>query len=213
MLHNIQRGKLVGTVDNIYLSKLAQVNEMLQSRMSSAGVSSSDFSDILNKAIDESSATAQSASDAQSVPVLAELPNESQYESLVKEIGLKYDLDPNLIKAVIRNESRFKKNALSSAGAMGLMQLMPGTAGDMGVTNAYDAYQNVDGGAKYLKTQIKRFGDVRLALAAYNCGPSRVASYGINNADSQDEYSRIPERVRNYVDNVLGYYVQYINQA
>ena len=204
---------LVGTVENIYLSKLAQVNELLQSRMSSAGISSSDFKDILNQTMNETASASQTAADTQSVLVLETLPNESRYESLVKEIGLKYDLDPNLLKAVIRNESRFKKNALSSAGAMGLMQLMPGTAGDMGVTDAYDAYQNVNGGAKYLRMQLERFGDVRLALAAYNCGPSRVASYGIDNADSQDEYNRIPERVRNYVDNVMKNYVSYSNQA
>lgn len=201
------------TVENIYLSKLAQVNALFQSQMSRVGVSGSDFSSVLKQAVSESDTALESLSATQNTEALQELPNESNYQSLANEIGLKYDLDPNLIKAVIRNESRFKKNALSSSGAMGLMQLMPGTAGDLGVTDAYDVYQNVDGGARYLKTQINRFGDVRLALAAYNCGPSRVASYNINDADSEDEYNRIPESVRGYVDHVLGYYVQYSDQS
>jgi soluble lytic murein transglycosylase-like protein len=82
-----------------------------------------------------------------------------------------------LIDAVIRTESGYRPGARSRAGAMGLMQLMPGTAREVGVSNAFDARQNVMGGAKYLRKLYDRFGNYRLAVAAYNAGPGNVQKY------------------------------------
>ena len=82
-----------------------------------------------------------------------------------------------LIDAVIRTESGYRPGARSRAGAMGLMQLMPGTAREVGVSDAYDARQNVMGGAKYLRKLYDRFGNYRLAVAAYNAGPGNVQKY------------------------------------
>ena len=87
-------------------------------------------------------------------------------------------MDPTLIQQVVKAESGFNSNATSQAGAMGLMQLMPGTAASYGVQNAYDATQNLDGGTHFLKDLLDRFqGSIPLSLAAYNAGPGAVEKY------------------------------------
>lgn len=101
------------------------------------------------------------------------------YKSLIHKYSRKYNLDPNLVAGIMQQESGFKANATSHCGAMGLMQLMPGTAKLMGVNNAYDPEQNIEGGAKYLRQMLDKFdGNVILALAAYNAGPHNVEKYG-----------------------------------
>ena len=113
----------------------------------------------------------------------------------VQKAAAKYDLSPDLIRAVIRAESNFQVRAVSSAGAQGLMQLMPATARELGVQNPFDIGQNIDGGAKYLRRMLDRFdGNVRKALAAYNAGPGTVIKYN----------GRVPyPETRQYVTRVL----------
>lgn len=103
----------------------------------------------------------------------------SPYDDLIVAAANRHGLDPALLKGLIRAESDFDPNAGSGAGAVGLTQLMPGTAASLGVTDPRDPAQSIEGGAKYLKQQLDAFGgDVTKALAAYNAGPGAVARYG-----------------------------------
>lgn len=135
------------------------------------------FDEVLNSAIENSRATrlAKGAKRAARAPYHN---MENKFEDLIAKAADKYRIDDNLIRALIEAESNFNPGARSRAGAMGLMQLMPATAKAMGVTDAFDPEQNIDGGSKYLRMMLDRFGTVELALAAYNAGPGNVRKYG-----------------------------------
>ena len=124
-----------------------------------------------------------------------------EIDKLIEEYSAKNNLDGDFVKSVVRHESGFNANATSKCGAMGLMQLMPATAESLGVTNAYDAEQNIAGGTKYLKGLMDRFDNNKeLALAAYNAGPNAVK-----------KYSGIPpyKETQNYVKNIMKTYDNY----
>ena len=100
-----------------------------------------------------------------------------ELEGLIQKYAKRHRVSPDLIRAVIRVESGGRKDAVSPAGALGLMQLMPGTAKALGV-NPRDPEQNIDGGVRYLKNMAHKFGDLDLTLAAYNAGPGAVRRHG-----------------------------------
>lgn len=118
----------------------------------------------------------------------------SDYADLIKASASKYGVDPRLVRAVVQQESSFNPKAVSSAGAKGLMQLMPGTAAELGVTDPFDPVQNVDAGTRYLAQQLKaNGGNVERALAAYNWGPGNLQKNGFDKA---------PKETRDYVSKI-----------
>jgi soluble lytic murein transglycosylase-like protein len=147
----------------------------------------------------------EGTSDVASAPNAPAMVPPAEIDALVNDNASAQSVDPALVKAIIANESGFNANATSNVGAQGLMQLMPGTAAGLGVSNAYDPAQNVAGGTKYIKGLLDRFnGDVRLAVAAYNAGPNAVEKYG-----GVPPYAE----TQNYVQNVLASYAKYRSQA
>ncbi|MDQ0203779.1 lytic transglycosylase domain-containing protein [Pectinatus haikarae] len=121
-----------------------------------------------------------------------------QIEEMIQKAAVKYGVDAKLLSAVAETESNYNAEAVSSAGAVGVMQLMPNTASELGVTNPYDAQQNIEGGAKYLKELLNDFGgNVREAVAAYNAGPQAVKKY-----QGVPPYAE----TQNYVSHVLDLY-------
>jgi soluble lytic murein transglycosylase-like protein len=120
---------------------------------------------------------------------------------MISRSSARWSVDPSLVKAIVANESGFNIRATSATGAQGLMQLMPETAASLGVTDPYDASQNIGGGTRYLRSLLDRFhGNVRLAVAAYNAGPNAVL-----------RYANVPPyaETRAYVANVLASYSKY----
>jgi hypothetical protein len=121
-------------------------------------------------------------------------------DEIFREASEKYNVPVELLKAVGKAESNFNANAVSRCGAQGVMQLMPGTAKELGVTDSFNAEQNIMGGAKYISALLKRYdGNTKLAIAAYNAGSGNVA-----------KYDGIPpfEETQNYVKKVMAYYGQ-----
>ena len=125
----------------------------------------------------------------------------TRYDHLIKEISRRHDIDPALVKAVIKTESDFDPQAVSKKGARGLMQLMPETLKDMNVYNPFHPRDNINGGVRFLKQLLERFdNNLTLSLAAYNAGPSVV-----------EKYAAIPpyKETQGYVKKVLNYFDRY----
>jgi murein DD-endopeptidase MepM/ murein hydrolase activator NlpD len=120
------------------------------------------------------------------------------YAAEIRSAAIANGIDPLLLTGLVKAESSFHVNSHSGCGAMGLTQLMPGTARSLGVTNPYDAQQNLNGGAKYLARQLKHFGRVDLALAAYNAGPSAIGRLGV-----------VPDSKQHYVSKILKTWASY----
>jgi len=120
------------------------------------------------------------------------------YDDLIREAAAKYDLEPALIRSVMRMESGFDPFAVSRVGAMGLMQLMPAVAEEMGVSDPFDARQNIMAGSHILRNLLERHnGNLALTLASYNAGPGAVAKYA----------NKVPpfKETRNYVKRITGW--------
>lgn len=133
--------------------------------------------------------------------VVAEEVDHDFFDAMIRQAAKRYQVDPRLVKSVIRAESNFDYLAVSRKGAIGLMQLMPETADDMEVLDPFDPKENIYGGTRYLRKMLGLFnGDLPLALAAYNAGPTRVVTLG-----------RVPrfKETQNYVRKVQFFYKEY----
>ena len=133
-------------------------------------------------------------------PSHARGPSKGDFDGIILRAAGRHGVRPALIKAVIAAESNFQPDAVSHVGAQGLMQLMPGTARELGVDRPFGVVENIDGGVRYLRAMLDRYGDVSRALAAYNAGPTAV-----------DRYGGIPpyRETQAYVKRVLEYYRGY----
>jgi len=127
-------------------------------------------------------------------PVLAESADKTPINMAVTYTSARLGLDPDLIHAVIANESAYDIHAISDKGARGLMQLMPATQRQLGVREVFDPVENIEGGTRYLIAQIRRFGSVRKALWAYNAGPNTVVN------------DMVPRESKEYANRVLEHY-------
>jgi soluble lytic murein transglycosylase-like protein len=160
-----------------------------------APTSATGFSSALTQAAAAQAPAAVATGDQAAAP----------YLDAIQKAGTAHGVDPLLLQAVISQESGFNPKATSAAGAQGLMQLMPGTAAGLGVTDPYDPLQSIDAGARYLGNSLARFhGDTALALAAYNAGGGAVERYG-----GVPPYAE----TRNYVQKVLAHYEQLQTQG
>lgn len=190
------------------ISKLMQLY-MLQSQNLSDNTSSILFEVLLKSIMDEQKNcnNAQSAySETYDMPQNTEGIS-STINNAISKASKKYGIDQDLIKSVIKQESGFNPNARSSAGAEGLMQLMPKTSESLGVENPFNVLENIDGGTRYLKSLINSFnGDTKLALAAYNGGIGRMNRLGV---DTDEEINRMPAETQNYVNKVVKNYQAY----
>ena len=174
-------------VDSLYEAQAKQAAEAA----AATNTNTTDFATVLADTVDSTSS---------STPVTAassiEYTNET-LESIFQKASETYGVSVNLLKAIAKAESGFNQYATSKSGAMGIMQLMPSTAAGLGVSDAYDAEQNIMGGANLISQLLTKYnGDVSLALAAYNAGSGNV-----------DKYGGIPPftETQNYVSKILGY--------
>lgn len=149
----------------------------------------------------KSASADKSSSSNNTTPVDA--MKKTKYDEYFKEAANKYNVSESLLKAIAKAESNFNPKDVSSAGAIGIMQLMPGTAKELGVSNPYDPKQNIMGGAKCIAQKLKEFnGNVSLALAAYNAGSGAVRKYG-----------GVPSYCKSYISKVLSYKEAYETAA
>lgn len=180
-------------LNNILRQRLMEIQSQLPAFVKLVKDEAVNFSEVLSEEIDSSSVSSPDAIGG----VSEKISYKTDFNEIIDLAAKKYNISSAVIKAVIKAESNFNPTVVSSAGAQGLMQLMPGTARLLGVKDSFDPVQNIDGGVRYLRDMLNKFGgNLELALAAYNAGPGNVTKYG-----------GIPpfDETQNYVKKIMGF--------
>lgn len=186
-LESVMKGLADNTDSNIAksISMNGQSGQNLESFLS-------DRADLINTSMETETS------------LVAPKTKDEKINSAIEQASKKYGVDAKLISSLIKQESDFNPNAKSSAGAMGLMQLMPCNVEDFGVKNPYDIFENIDAGTRELRGYLKRYnGNIELSLAAYNAGPGTLEKRGVT---SVDDIWKLPSETRTHVKKVMGYY-------
>jgi soluble lytic murein transglycosylase-like protein len=183
-------------LNNILKQKMLEIQSQLPTYVKLVKDDSVNFDDVLSAEVDQTNNSNYGSPDA--IGSVKEKTNyKGDFNEIIDNNSKKYNINSSIIKAIIKAESDFDPSVVSSAGAMGLMQLMPDTAKSLGVGEPFDPVENIEGGVKYLKEMLNKFGgNLELALAAYNAGPGNVVKYG-----------GIPpfQETENYVAKIMGY--------
>ena len=183
-------------LNNILKQKMLEIQSQLPTYVKLVKDDSASFNNVLTAEMNQSNNSNIGSPDA--IGSVKEKVNYSgDFNEIIDNVSKKYNINSSIIKSVIKAESDFNPSVVSSAGAMGLMQLMPDTARSLGVDDTFDPVENIEGGVKYLKEMLDKFGgNLELALAAYNAGPGNVVKYG-----------GIPpfQETENYVAKIMGY--------
>lgn len=180
---------------NVELQNSKQINSFQNVLKESANVK---FGDLISKSSTKVNAQLY-ANTVKNSLATKDVDVKDKIKTLVSKISSKHNVDEKLVNAVIKQESGFNPNVKSKVGALGLMQLMPSTAKELGVNNPLDPEENIEGGVKYLKSMLNKYnGNIILALAAYNAGPGAV-----------DKYDGVPpyKETQNYVKSILANYL------
>jgi soluble lytic murein transglycosylase-like protein len=146
---------------NVQMVMIQALIKLLEKTLTAKGLSSDDLSSLAGSSLKTGKST------------------NASFDELIQNASQKYNVDADLVKAVIQNESNYDPDAVSSAGALGLMQLMPSTAANLGVENPMDPQENIEGGVKLLRELLNQFGgNLTNVVAAYNAGAGAVQEYG-----------------------------------
>ncbi|MFH1194313.1 MAG: transglycosylase SLT domain-containing protein [bacterium] len=194
MLDTLFESELAGYISK---NKSMGISQMIYRKMTGEELKPEDLLPLRDKASDKIELKNVDKELPKITPSKSALQRLEKYEDIINDASEKYGVDTNIIKSIILTESAANERALSKTKAKGLMQLMDGTAKDMGVKNSWDARENIFGGTKYFAQMLRQYnGNTKLALAAYNAGPGNV-----------NKYNGIPpfEETKNYVTRVLGY--------